>query len=68
MPDRDIFWFIPGRMRLMPVDAEPQLVATVEYIFGVLNALGIRNGAIHSEVKIEDRGPGALANVAQAMR
>jgi len=44
-------------MRLMPADAEPQLLATVEYIFGVLDALGIRNGAIHSEVKIEDRGP-----------
>jgi len=44
-------------MRLMPVDAEPQLVAAVEYIFGVLDALGIRNGSIHNEIKIEDRGP-----------
>jgi len=44
-------------MRLMPVEAEPQIKAMVEYIFGVLEALGIRNGAIHSEVKFEDRGP-----------
>jgi len=44
-------------MRLMPVEAEPELRAMVEYIFGVLEALGIRNGAIHSEVKFEDRGP-----------
>lgn len=44
-------------MRLMPIDAEPILVDMVKYIFGVLDALGIRNGAIHSEVKMEDRGP-----------
>ena len=44
-------------MRLMPVDAEPLLIATVEYIFGVLDALGIRNGSIHNEVKMEERGP-----------
>ena len=44
-------------MRLMPVEAEPELKTMVEYIFGVLEALGIRNGAIHSEVKFEDRGP-----------
>ena len=29
----------------------------VRYVFGVLEALGIRNGAIHSEVKMEERGP-----------
>ena len=49
-------------MRLLPVDAEPALPAAIqmiEYIFGVLDALGIRNGAIHSEIKIEERGPGA---------
>lgn len=44
-------------MRLLPIDAEPILAAMVEYIFGVLEALGIRNGAIHSEVKMEERGP-----------
>ena len=44
-------------MRLMPVDAEPQLQTMIDYIFRVLGALGIRNGAIHSEVKLEDRGP-----------
>ena len=27
------------------------------YVFGVLEALGIRNGAVHSEVKTEERGP-----------
>lgn len=41
----------------MPIDAEPILAEMVEYIFGVLDALGIRNGAIHSEVKMEERGP-----------
>ena len=54
-------------MRLMPIDSEPQLVATVEYIFGVLDALGIRNGAIHNEVKIEDRGPGASSAAHRAL-
>merc|ERR1719201_1397937 len=44
-------------MRLMPLDAEPFLAEMVRYVFGVLDALGIRNGAIHSEVKIEERGP-----------
>jgi len=44
-------------MRLMPIEAEPELLAMVEYTFGVLEALGIRNGAIHSEVKLEERGP-----------
>jgi len=44
-------------MRLMPIEAEPELPAMVEYVFGVLEALGIRNGAIHSEVKLEERGP-----------
>jgi len=44
-------------MRLMPIDSEPILKEMVSYIFGVLEALGIRNGAIHSEVKMEDRGP-----------
>ena len=44
-------------MRLMPVDSEPMLASAVQYIFGVLDALGIKNGAIHSELKIEERGP-----------
>lgn len=44
-------------MRLLPIDAEPQLATMVRYVFGVLDAIGIRNGAIHSEVKIEERGP-----------
>jgi biotin carboxylase len=44
-------------MRLMPLDAEPFLVEMVRYVFGVLDTLGIRNGAIHSEVKMEARGP-----------
>jgi len=44
-------------VRLMPIDSEPHLRAMVDYIFGVLEALGIRNGAVHSEVKTEERGP-----------
>ena len=30
----------------MSIDTEPELPAMVEYIFGVLEALGIQNGAI----------------------
>jgi hypothetical protein len=41
-------WF---GQRLMPVDAEPHLDGFAPYIFGVLDAIGIRNGAVHSEVK-----------------
>ena len=44
-------------VRLMPIDSEPGLRAMVEYVFGVLEALGIRNGAVHSEVKTVERGP-----------
>ena len=44
-------------MLLMPIDREPHLAAMVEYVLGVLEALGIQNGAIHSEVKMEERGP-----------
>ena len=29
----------------------------VQYTFGVLDALGIRNGAVHAELKLEARGP-----------
>ena len=44
-------------IRLMSVDDEPQLRAMVEYTFKVLDALGIRNGSVHSELKTEERGP-----------
>lgn len=43
-------------MRLLPIDAEPELAAMVDYIFKVLDALGIKNGAMHSEAKLEERG------------
>ena len=39
--------------RLMPIDAEAGLKHFVPYIFGVLDAIGIRNGAVHSEVKFD---------------
>ena len=29
----------------------------VDYIFGVLDSLGIKSGCMHSEVKQESRGP-----------
>ena len=52
---------MPRHMRKVQYHDVPlrctQLVATIKYIFGVLDALGIRNGAIHSEVKMEERGP-----------
>ena len=44
-------------IRLMSVDDEPQLRAMVEYTFKVLDALGIQNGSVHSELKTEERGP-----------
>ena len=44
-------------LHFLQIEAEPQLRAMVDYIFGVLRALGIQNGAIHSEVKLEERGP-----------
>lgn len=44
-------------MHLLAVEDEPHLAAMVRYTFGVLNAIGIRNGAVHAEVKAEARGP-----------
>lgn len=49
--------FVYFGMRFLPVDAEPQLQAMVEYIFRVLDSLGIKHGCMHSEVKLETRGP-----------
>ena len=37
-------------MRLLALDSEPQLARMVEYVEGVLNAIGIEWGATHSEV------------------
>ena len=39
-------------MQLLPIDHEPELLGMVEYIKGVLDALGITDGAMHSEVGI----------------
>eukprot|EP00308_Calcidiscus_leptoporus_P000576 CAMPEP_0119373812 /NCGR_PEP_ID=MMETSP1334-20130426/27850_1 /TAXON_ID=127549 /ORGANISM="Calcidiscus leptoporus, Strain RCC1130" /LENGTH=552 /DNA_ID=CAMNT_0007391687 /DNA_START=97 /DNA_END=1755 /DNA_ORIENTATION=+ len=44
-------------MRLLPVDAEPELKQMVQYTFDVLDALDIKHGAMHSEIKLEERGP-----------
>jgi len=37
--------------RLLSIADEPHLAATVAYVFGVITALGIRNGAVHNECK-----------------
>jgi len=44
-------------MRLLGVEAQPELEGMIAYVEGVLNAIGIRNGAMHTEVKLEARGP-----------
>jgi len=44
-------------MRLLELDAEPELRQMVRYVHGVLDAIGIRWGAMHTEVKLEARGP-----------
>jgi len=44
-------------LHLLSIDDEPELRAMVDYVFGILETLGIRNGAIHTEVKLEERGP-----------
>ena len=47
---------LPG-MRFLAIDDEPELQAMVDYTFGVLETLGIENGCMHSEIKLEPRGP-----------
>eukprot|EP00908_Phaeocystis_cordata_P022322 Transcript_4743.p1 GENE.Transcript_4743~~Transcript_4743.p1 ORF type:complete len:207 (-),score=102.38 Transcript_4743:961-1581(-) len=42
--------FVYFGMQLLPIDGEPHLRQMVDYIFGVLDVLGIENGAIHSGV------------------
>lgn len=49
--------FVSFGMRLLNVEAEPALRGMVDYVRGVLDALGIRVGANHVEVKLEERGP-----------
>lgn len=44
-------------MRLLQLDQEPMLAKMVEYVQGVLGAIGIEWGAAHTEVKLEERGP-----------
>ena len=44
-------------MRLLQLDAEPELAVMVSYVEGVLDAIGIEWGAMHTEVKLEARGP-----------
>jgi len=63
--DKRVFYGAPVvyyGMRLMTLgtEGEPYLEGMVKYIFGVLDALGIKNGAVHSEIKVENdkpRGP-----------
>lgn len=43
-------WF---GQRLMAVDDEAHLALFAPYIFGALDAIGIQNGAVHSEVKMD---------------
>ena len=43
-------------MRLVAADT-PEYARMVAYVFGCLDALGIRWGAMHAEVKAEARGP-----------
>ena len=47
-------WF---GQRLLPIDAEPHLPQFEAYIYGVLDAIGITNGAVHSEVKFDGSTP-----------
>jgi len=44
-------------MRLLQIDAEPQLAGMVAYVQAVLDAIGIHVGAMHTEIKLEERGP-----------
>ena len=44
-------------MRFLAIDDEPELQAMVDYTLGVLDTLGIENGCMHSEIKLEPRGP-----------
>ena len=46
----------PG-MRFLAIDDEPELQGMVDYTLGVLATLGIENGCMHSEIKLEPRGP-----------
>jgi len=49
--------FVYFGLHFKAIDSEPHLRPMVAYVMGVLSALGIENGAIHSEVKLEERGP-----------
>ena len=45
-------------MHLLPLDSTPELAAMVDYVVGsVLPAVGIANGAVHSEIILTPRGP-----------
>ena len=45
-------------MHLLPLDSTPELAAMVDYVVGsVLPAVGIANGAVHSEIILTRRGP-----------
>jgi hypothetical protein len=44
-------------MRLLHADSEPHVRGMIAYIMGALDALGIQNGAIHSECKYNGATP-----------
>ena len=44
-------------MQLLAADSDPALRQMIGYVEGVLDAIGIRNGAMHTEIKLEARGP-----------
>ena len=44
-------------MRFLAIDDEPALREMVRYTLGTLDTLGIKNGCMHSEIKLEPRGP-----------
>jgi len=60
--DKRVFYGAPVvyyEMRLMTLGTkgEPFLQAMVDYIFGVLDVLGIKKGAVQSEIKVENEKP-----------
>jgi len=44
-------------MHCLETTSDPKRRQMVEYVFGVLDAIGFSHGAAHSEVKLEARGP-----------
>lgn len=58
--------FVYDYYRLLPADGELQR-DLVSYILKALDALGIRNGASHAEIRMTSRGPALVEVAARAM-